>query len=57
MNDNLILSALWATAFFVFAFILLFVWSKVYIISRKLTATNELIGRIEELATKNSQPQ
>jgi hypothetical protein len=50
MSDQLILSAVWVIVFFQFAFVLLFVWSKAYIISRKLSAISQLLRTIRNLA-------
>jgi cell division protein FtsL len=39
----------WVIIFLLFALSLLFVWSKVYIVSRKIKAIDDLINRCESL--------
>jgi len=42
-----ILKFIWAAIFFLFAFVLLFVWSKIFLISKKLSVATE---QFEELS-------
>lgn len=43
---------LWIVIFFLFSLTLLFVWSKLYIISKKAKAISSLLGEIESLEEK-----
>jgi hypothetical protein len=45
---------LWIVVFFLFSLTLLFVWSKLYIISKKAKALGALLGEIDSLEEKEA---
>lgn len=47
-----LIKILWIVVFFLFSLTLLFVWSKLYIISKKAKAISLLLGEIESLEEK-----
>lgn len=49
-----LIKVLWIVVFFLFSLTLLFVWSKLYIISKKASAIATLLGEIESLEGKES---
>jgi hypothetical protein len=49
-----LIKLLWIVVFFLFSLTLLFVWSKLYIISKKAKALTSLLGEIESLEEKEA---
>ena len=49
-----LIKLLWIVVFFLFSLTLLFVWSKIYIISKKAKAVTTLLGEIESLEEKEA---
>lgn len=47
-----IVQLIWALNFFVFAFILFFTWSKIYVISRKFKSISTVLKKNEDLAKR-----
>jgi hypothetical protein len=47
-----LIKILWIVVFFLFSLTLLFVWSKLYIISKKAKTISSLLGEIESLEEK-----
>ena len=46
-----IVKVIWAVNFFFFSLILFFVWSKIYIISKRIKKTTSLIEEIDKVTT------
>lgn len=61
MELQTIVKTAWAVNFFFFALVLLFIWSKIYVIGRKIQATASLLddiaglGRTPDEAAENSE--
>lgn len=51
-----LIKLLWIVVFFLFSLTLLFVWSKLYIISKKAQAITALLGEIDSLDGKDAGP-
>lgn len=49
-----LIKLLWIVVFFLFSLTLLFVWSKLYIISKKANAITALLGEIGSLEEKEA---
>jgi hypothetical protein len=49
-----LIKVLWIVVFFLFSLTLLFVWSKLYIISKKAKAVTTILGEIESLEEKEA---
>jgi len=45
-----LVKVIWAANFFFFALILLYVWSKIYIISKKVQSTASVLEKVQVLA-------
>jgi hypothetical protein len=54
MEQLELIKLLWIVVFFLFSLTLLFVWSKLYIISKKAQALVTLLGEIESLEEKDT---
>jgi hypothetical protein len=50
-----LIKLLWIVVFFLFSLTLLFVWSKLYIISKKAKAITTLLGDIEAIESKDAE--
>jgi hypothetical protein len=51
------LQTLWVIVYFVLAFVLIFTWSKVNIINKKLDIISALVGRMQGLSHKEDQEE
>jgi hypothetical protein len=49
-----LIKLLWIVVFFLFSLTLLFVWSKLYIVSKKAKAIASLLGEIESLEAQDA---
>ena len=49
-----LIKLLWIVVFFLFSLTLLFVWSKLYIISKKAKTITTLLGEIEAIEKKDA---
>ena len=55
MELDYLIRIIWIIVFFLFAITLIFIWSKVLIISRKLTTISAIIKKSQELTAETSR--